>query len=455
MKLSDDGKTLLEVDINDIKKDGTFNIPKGVTAIGKFAFYDHSGLQTLIKRLATIIGWSFYDSIELKSITVTSEVTSIGASAFWGCSGLQHITLPEGIISISFATFWDCSGLQSITLPKGVTSIGDFAFSYCSGLQSITLPEEVTSIGIMAFVECANLHSIMIVSEDDNSIQRITNLLPCHLKDKVISKDMTAMILQIRKTQLSRVALAPEINPLYRYFSLDARYTSKVTVENEIGESIEMDCNKLPSDIFQYMNRFLINENRYYQKAQVLMHLVPLPKSRNGLETYKNKLESIANECITKAKEFSKPMVSLSQKELKASLEAQLKAIARKEEDLKLRFHFKAANAVGKLHKKIMQSYRNTLPVNVVQFKKECKDAIDEARPHLENHRGLKLHLKYLAFTVTGLGALIVLADIGYKQVTGKHFSFFKTDTAQKLSALEKILDEVPDDSKIMNLLTN
>ena len=61
-------------------------------------------------------------------------VTSIGWSAFSGCSGLTSISIPEGVTDIEDGAFSECSDLTSINIPKGVTSIGGFAFALCDNL---------------------------------------------------------------------------------------------------------------------------------------------------------------------------------------------------------------------------------------------------------------------------------------------------------------------------------
>ena len=136
-------------------------------------------------------------------------------------------------------------------------------------------------------------------------------------------------------------------------------------------------------------------------------------------------------------------MTTISLKQLKESFTIQLQQIKNKEIDLRQEGHVVAADAANILYKKIKQIYKEVLPSDAEQFKKECQHAIDEARPQLESHRGWKLTLSYLTLTATGLGVLVVLADIGHKLITGKHFSFFQTDAAQKLSALEEKIDEI------------
>ena len=116
-------------------------IGNSVTSIGRSAFYGCSGLR---------------------SVTIGNSVTSIGNNAFRGCSGLTSITIPNSVTSIESSTFSGCSGLTSITIPNSVTSIGDYAFYSCSGLTSVTIPNSVTSIGGRAFSGCSSLTSVTI-----------------------------------------------------------------------------------------------------------------------------------------------------------------------------------------------------------------------------------------------------------------------------------------------------
>ena len=172
-------------------------IPNSVTTIGELTFYRCSSLTSItIPNSVTSIGNSAFSGCRgLNSMTVESEnttydsrdnchaiietanntliagckntiipnsVTSIGKSAFSGCSGLTSITIPNSVTSIGDQAFIDCFGLTSITIPNSVTSIGRAAFEHCSGLTSVTIGNSVTSIGESAFSLCYSLTSITI-----------------------------------------------------------------------------------------------------------------------------------------------------------------------------------------------------------------------------------------------------------------------------------------------------
>ncbi|WP_242832067.1 leucine-rich repeat domain-containing protein, partial [Butyrivibrio sp. VCD2006] len=139
-------------------------ISGSVTSIGKSAFNGCSKLTSItIPDSVTSIGYyAFYGCSKLTSITIPDSVTSIGYYAFYGCSSLTSITIPDSVTSIGYYAFYGCSSLTSITIPDSVTSIEYDAFYDCSSLTSITIPNSVTSIGVFAFFNCSSLTSITI-----------------------------------------------------------------------------------------------------------------------------------------------------------------------------------------------------------------------------------------------------------------------------------------------------
>ena len=116
-----------------------------VTSIGNSAFYGCSGLT---------------------SIVIGNSVTSIGEDAFYRCTGLTSVEIPNSVTSIGNYAFYGCSGLTSVEIPNSVTSIGNETFEYCSGLTSIEIPNSVTSIGYDAFSSCSGLTSVEFNAEN-------------------------------------------------------------------------------------------------------------------------------------------------------------------------------------------------------------------------------------------------------------------------------------------------
>ena len=137
-------------------------LPSSVTSIGNSAFHGCSLTSINIPDGVTNIeSNAFMYCFELTSVELPSSVTSIGKSAFYGC-GLISIDIPDGVTSIADFAFSACRSLTTINIPDGVTSISSFAFSDCRSLTSISIPSSVTNIGWSAFDGCENLKSVTI-----------------------------------------------------------------------------------------------------------------------------------------------------------------------------------------------------------------------------------------------------------------------------------------------------
>ena len=150
------------------------NIPKNTTSIGDKAFYNCSGLTTI----QVESGNTIYDSrgncnaiiktadnillFGCQNTVIPNTVIAIGDNAFYNCAGLTSITIPNSVETIGDNAFYSCIGLTSISIPDGVTSIGYGSFWGCMGLTSVIIPNSVTSIGEYAFGSCNGLTAISI-----------------------------------------------------------------------------------------------------------------------------------------------------------------------------------------------------------------------------------------------------------------------------------------------------
>ena len=134
----------------------------GVTTIGDSAFLGCSGLTSvIIPNGVTAIGsQAFYRCARLTSVNIPSSVKYVGSKAFAYCTFLTDTNIPDGVTTIGDSTFLGCISLKSMTIPDSVTSIGNYAFKNCNSLKSVTLTNNVVNIGYLAFNGCAYLTSI-------------------------------------------------------------------------------------------------------------------------------------------------------------------------------------------------------------------------------------------------------------------------------------------------------
>ena len=112
-------------------KGGDVVIPKGITVIGKEAFY----------QCDTLTG-----------VVIPNGVTTIYANAFAECPNLKTVTIPDSVTTLSFSVFYSCTALERIDLPSGMTEISGGVFANCTSLSEITIPQSVTKFSATAFV---------------------------------------------------------------------------------------------------------------------------------------------------------------------------------------------------------------------------------------------------------------------------------------------------------------
>ena len=235
-------------------------IPNSVTSIGSSAFSYCSGLEkVIVQDLAAWLNISFGstdanplyyahhlysdENTEITDLVIPNSVTSIGNSAFYGCSGLTSVEIPNSVTSIGNDTFYGCTSLTSVVIPNSVISIGGSAFLGCSSLTSVEIPNSVTSIGASAFASCRSLTSVVI----PNSVTSIGEnaFSGCNGLERVIVMDIAAWC---------NISFGSEYsNPLYYAHHLYSNENTEITdlvIPNSvtsIGNHAFIQCSGLTS----------------------------------------------------------------------------------------------------------------------------------------------------------------------------------------------------------------
>lgn len=141
--------------------------------------------------------YHFYNCQELTSVTISEDITAIGANTFKNCSQLATIVwnatkcsnfsgtsnapfynVRSQITSITFGSSvkripgYLCYGmnnasLKSISIPNSVDTIGNYAFKACSKLEEINFGAEssLTSLGSNAFENDSSLTNVVLPSK--------------------------------------------------------------------------------------------------------------------------------------------------------------------------------------------------------------------------------------------------------------------------------------------------
>jgi hypothetical protein len=83
---------------------------------------------------ADLVPWKNYKE-SIKSVVVSSGVTSVGARAFDGCKNLETINIAETVTKIGIYAFADCTSLKSAVLDENLYRTSPGIFYGCTGVE--------------------------------------------------------------------------------------------------------------------------------------------------------------------------------------------------------------------------------------------------------------------------------------------------------------------------------
>ena len=131
-------------------------------------------IPTVSGSCGTNATWEYYEGTgELKILGSGSMSNYYSTNTPWYSyrSNIKNITISEGIISIGEWSFSNCSSLTSIEVPSSVTSIGDYAFHLCCKLIEIyNLSELDISCGSEFNGSVGEFAKVIHTSKDEESI---------------------------------------------------------------------------------------------------------------------------------------------------------------------------------------------------------------------------------------------------------------------------------------------
>jgi hypothetical protein len=106
---------------------------------------------------------SFHGVTSLTNVSIAETITSIGSYAFKTC-GFYSITIPSNIVSIGNGILSNCRSLTAVNLSQNISIINYQTFEICTSLRYITIPDNVTRISLSAFNSCTSITSITFSS---------------------------------------------------------------------------------------------------------------------------------------------------------------------------------------------------------------------------------------------------------------------------------------------------
>ena len=144
----------------------SFTVPRSVSTMGQEVFTGCENLRTITfeaeSQLSNLAAWTFSGADELRRITFESDsqLTLIEARACANLKKLEQMNLSGcvNLKTIDNYAFSDCPQMTEVQLPEGLEKIGRYAFANCASLSEIQIPTTVTRIGRYAFVGTNNLN---------------------------------------------------------------------------------------------------------------------------------------------------------------------------------------------------------------------------------------------------------------------------------------------------------
>lgn len=141
----------------------TVELSSSLTSIGEKAFDGLTTLETVRfpngSKLQTISKYAFNGCKKLETLQFYPDGTTI--------TNVQP-TFPETVVTIGEYAFNSVPAFKALILHGGLTTISNYSFARCDNLEYIWLKEGITRIGDSSFYDCPSLSYVVLPSTLSN-----------------------------------------------------------------------------------------------------------------------------------------------------------------------------------------------------------------------------------------------------------------------------------------------
>ena len=242
-------------------------LPESIVAFGSRAFENCSGKLAVncnIPAATTAEGGAFYKSL-LTEVTFGNQVKSIGSYAFANCGKMVSMSLPAGITSMGGSAFEGCTGALVVNCNVPSVSASSEGAFYKSKFSKLAIGNQVDSIGSFAFADCANLQDISLSASLDsiganafNNSKKIANVyvedleswlaIECANKESRPNTLNKSVKIYVDSTLLTDVVMPVIVDSIAAYAFCNCADLISVTIPEAvkaIGEEAFNGCTKL------------------------------------------------------------------------------------------------------------------------------------------------------------------------------------------------------------------
>ena len=257
-------------------------------SVGASAFSGCTSLKTvqMPDKLPTFSDFAFANTAFTK-LSIGSEMTTAGKGLYANCIQLETVDLTNvALESIPTSMFENCSSLKTVRFPEYSLGIGPRAF-YGTALTEIEFPLETAFISQEAFANCKNLKRVSLTS---SIIEMLTAyaFANCSLLEKVEfpSSQIGAQAGVFAGTAIKEVKIPQSISTLGEFMFAGCKQLKSVDLSEVSSESLPygifQDCISL-SEISWPSHNFTIGINAF---ANTGFEILTLPKLLGGASPY-------------------------------------------------------------------------------------------------------------------------------------------------------------------------